>query len=676
MAEVVLNLRVQGVDEAQQSVDELVTSLENLQTVADEGIEPNFEEVGEQAEQAANNVDKLSNSLQRKNKVSTQAQAVSRTLTGSFKLATTAFAAFGVQNEEVAQTLLRVQAAAQFSGGIRDLSRGVTALSGSFNILGVAMKAVPFIAIAGAILGILEATGLLKPIIEGLSKIFNDIITPIKSFFGTFKDGKKDVEELETAIKRFNDLIANEARFEFDKRVIQIETEIALLRERGATEQQITLKEIELNKAKNDFLVKDEARIGEERLVIQKKLIKDGLKELILDSEERKKLQEDEKQLTQQLRTTQLEIERNIGNQSLLQAKLNRKKVVEEKKEETKDFEKIIVERFKKEEEFILQNKENEINSFTEQFIEGKISFQTLQAEKVLLEKETNEKLIELRENFRLTDVEKIQVGLETAFKLQDDNQKKILELTSKNLQIEANLKKNFDDDEKKREDESQSQQQKLTEDELVRQKQLQDELAAYKKKKREDELQAQKELQDAIFEFANASISSLTTLSDIYFENQIAKAKGNAKEEEKIARKQFEINKALQLGTAIINGVNSILAITSVPDFTLGVQSAIRIGAQVALNVASIAKIASTKFQLGGGGGGSNTPSLPSLNTSGSIQPTSFEPTTFGSGVSQQQTFGGQPGSGGNVLRAYVSETDLTDTQRRLRNIRNAGEL
>jgi hypothetical protein len=58
-----------------------------------------------------------------------------------------------------------------------------------------------------------------------------------------------------------------------------------------------------------------------------------------------------------------------------------------------------------------------------------------------------------------------------------------------------------------------------------------------------------------------------------------------------------------MQIAQAIINGAQSVTAILSVPDFTMGVASAIRIASAGLATVATIAKISSTKFE-------SNSPS------------------------------------------------------------------
>jgi hypothetical protein len=95
---------------------------------------------------------------------------------------------------------------------------------------------------------------------------------------------------------------------------------------------------------------------------------------------------------------------------------------------------------------------------------------------------------------------------------------------------------------------------------------------------------------------------------------------KGSA-EEEKFARKQFEINKAMQIGGAIIDGAKAVtaslasspVAIGPVPN-PVGIAS---LALAVTSSVASIAKIASTKFG-GTGGGGVTAPTVPTNNGGG----------------------------------------------------------
>lgn len=149
--------------------------------------------------------------------------------------------------------------------------------------------------------------------------------------------------------------------------------------------------------------------------------------------------------------------------------------------------------------------------------------------------------------------------------------------------------------------------------------------------KKLADEKKAakQKAVQES-YDIENASLSSLQAISDTYFSIKQANAQSLSAEEEAAAKKQFQINKGLQLATASMNGIQAVTAILSVPDFTWGIASALRIAAVVGTTAGAIARIAATQFNTSGyassvkptaptssgikSGGGSMLPSNQSL--------------------------------------------------------------
>lgn len=170
----------------------------------------------------------------------------------------------------------------------------------------------------------------------------------------------------------------------------------------------------------------------------------------------------------------------------------------------------------------------------------------------------------------------------------------------------------------------------------LEKEKKFQDELLAIAKAKKLKEIEDEKKKQAEIFELTNTSLSATQNLSDLFFTLKTSNLKKGSKEEEEYAKKQFEINKGLQIATALVNGAQGVLAITTVPDFTLGVATAIRIAGQVALTAATVAKIATTKFQPTSSGGGGDTgggipsvpiPPPPTVNTPGAnVEGTRFD--------------------------------------------------
>jgi hypothetical protein len=124
--EVVIQINVEGidsVDEATQSIEGLTKSIEEAQQTSSGGIgdivTPNDTQ----------KIDNFEKKLVSTRDVMKTSQATARLLTGSIQITSAAFATFGIQNEEVTKTLLRVQTAAQLAGGIKDFARGVSGLA-------------------------------------------------------------------------------------------------------------------------------------------------------------------------------------------------------------------------------------------------------------------------------------------------------------------------------------------------------------------------------------------------------------------------------------------------------------------------------------------------------------------------------------------------------------------
>jgi hypothetical protein len=170
----------------------------------------------------------------------------------------------------------------------------------------------------------------------------------------------------------------------------------------------------------------------------------------------------------------------------------------------------------------------------------------------------------------------------------------------------------------------------------------------------------------------ATDALNGLNSLTNIGMEAKLKNVKKGSKEEEKILRAQFKQQKAMQLAMAAINGAQAILAIMTVPDFTLGVASGIRIAASVAATAASIATISSTQF--GGGATAPNTPDVGGGASTTAVAPAS-SPSLFG-----QANTGSQVNAGGGTnnitVTAIVSETEITSSQNHINNIQQNSVL
>jgi hypothetical protein len=218
------------------------------------------------------------------------------------------------------------------------------------------------------------------------------------------------------------------------------------------------------------------------------------------------------------------------------------------------------------------------------------------------------------------------------------------------------------------------------TEKEAIREKFRQakitaEEATAKKIEEIEDAAQAKtlKNINDG-FETTKQALGAITNVQEISTRNKLKNVEKGSKEEEKILKQQFEQQKKMNLAMAAINGAQAILAILSVPDFTLGIASGIRIAASIAATAASISAISATSFE----GGGSAPP--PPDNTTQTNTGPMATPNLFGNSNNANNV-----GNNGNsndqstpnfTVTAVVSETEMTSTQNRVKRIQRNAEL
>ena len=162
--------------------------------------------------------------------------------------------------------------------------------------------------------------------------------------------------------------------------------------------------------------------------------------------------------------------------------------------------------------------------------------------------------------------------------------------------------------------------------------------------------------------------LNAIQGLSDLFFSIKAANTAKDSKSAEANAKKQFQVNKALQLGGAVIDGAKAITASLALAPVAIGplpnpagIASLIAVATSTA---ATIAKIASTQYQSSGGGGGGSAPSVPSAGGGGGSSPAapsqaSFQaPTFFGLGQGGANT-GSKP-----VVQSTVSVVEINDKQ------------
>jgi hypothetical protein len=151
----------------------------------------------------------------------------------------------------------------------------------------------------------------------------------------------------------------------------------------------------------------------------------------------------------------------------------------------------------------------------------------------------------------------------------------------------------------------------------VIREKYRQEE-AARKEEAANKEIEIRKQTVQAEFQIANQSATALQGLSDLVFLIKRNNLKKGSAEEDKAARQQFKINKAIQMSTAVISGVQSVMSALAQPMLIPAPIGTILKAATVAATGVTagvnIAKIASAKYE---GGGSAAAPST-SLGGSG----------------------------------------------------------
>lgn len=189
------------------------------------------------------------------------------------------------------------------------------------------------------------------------------------------------------------------------------------------------------------------------------------------------------------------------------------------------------------------------------------------------------------------------------------------------------------------------------------------------KKNKKEEGLAQDKQIDADRAAMQIQSITAVASLTDSVFALRMNNAKKGSAEEQRLARQAFDIGKALQLSLATITGIQSVqnsFATAALSPVTILNPAYPFISASIAgvLAAANIAKIAATKF--GGGGGSVASVSAPSTGSTPTLNAPSQSTTQLApDGSIVNPTEQNQP-----AIKAYVVETEMTDTQKRVAQI------
>ena len=158
---------------------------------------------------------------------------------------------------------------------------------------------------------------------------------------------------------------------------------------------------------------------------------------------------------------------------------------------------------------------------------------------------------------------------------------------------------------------------------------------------KLKDKAEAEKQFEAAKLQIAVDGLNAVQQVTDVFFAFKSSKLKKGSAEELELAKKAFNVNKALQLATATVTGIQAVqgafaTATASPITAVFPAYPFIQAGIAGVLSAANIAKIAASKFEGGGGspstgggggGGGASIPAPPTIsNQNANVEGTQFD--------------------------------------------------
>lgn len=179
-------------------------------------------------------------------------------------------------------------------------------------------------------------------------------------------------------------------------------------------------------------------------------------------------------------------------------------------------------------------------------------------------------------------------------------------------------------------------------------------------------------------FAVAKMSIDNQMKLVNLFYDLKRSKLEKGSAEDLKAAKRQFQINKALAIQSAIISGIQGVVNALSAPSVIpepfgtiLKVATAVGVGVAAAVN---IAKIASTKFDESGGGG-SVSADVGSVGSTASA-PAIPQPNNTVTQIKDDGSIDNKDTNKRLVIENKIVETDITQSQERVANIEATAKI
>lgn len=316
------------------------------------------------------------------------------------------------------------------------------------------------------------------------------------------------------------------------------------------------------------------------------------------------------------------------------------------------------------EENFLTSERDKELNAVTDHYFRLIEEAKFYGQDTTILEQAREKALQEIRDKFQTEELEKRKAAqtqiIDNNLALMDEGQEKEL----------AQIRENFS----RQREEVKTNEELNAEERRILLRQLKvlelEELNAISEQYAEEEKQMRINKFNEYSATVIEGINAISSINELASELAIRRAEGDQAKQEKIARRAFNVNKALQLAIATVQGIQAVQnaytgALLS-PIYPVNPSYPfVMAGIAAATSAANIAKIASARFE---GGGGSVAPS------GGAVQGASASSFAIGDNTSTEQTNlnpdGTQAGGQGQPVQVFVTESDITETQDNVQQI------
>jgi len=542
-------------------------------------------------------------------------QAVSNVVGGlasGFQAAQGAAALFGAEGEELQKTLLKVQAASAFADGIK----GVMGMGDAFKELGLVIKANPIMAFLTALLAIGAAAYALYNQLNGVSSATANLTIELEK-------QKKSTELLNRQSQRQIDILTAQGGSE---------REIIALKEKLIATQIVDIQtSIKLHRYKLQD-IKDNDSIYETTMnvvaAINRKLgrtLEADALEKAAQINKKERAQEDLDAIAKEEQDV-LDLQKNLKVLSIERVNISKKEAKEKKEIDDKTSSDAL----------------KAYNEFADK--ENKIA-EAYDAAKAARKKKAKDD--EAQGNADALAIAEEWLIAKDALDEFYNSQTYAGQLENLQIQMDAELA--------------------LVEGNEAAKQLIREEYA----KKESDLKMANAE---AYVKLTNDALAATQALTDIYFADQLAKAKGNDKKEREIRKKQFNVNKAFTVAGIVLNTVMGMIKAVSnnPPPSPIGIAGAVITGI---MGTAATVKALATKFDDSGsgGGGGGAMASLGSAGGGVGLEPPQTGSTSLNADgtIKSAAAANAQP-----TIKAVVVETDITTSQKRVNTIEERASL